>query len=223
MILFLKAITPPVMAFLFFYERFLSNFTFMNHEMTEKAYAAFDKANSADPNKELVNGTATPKELIYGQRMTQVLTTFAPNADSALKLAARAQHICRWEIPRKDYEMDRVGYLTWRADLKKFHAKKAGGILENLGFDSEITERVAFLLQKKKLKKDQDTQTLEDVICLVFLEHYYEAFFQKHEDEKVIDIVQKTWRKMSEAGHTAALKLNYSKKGLSLIQKALSE
>lgn len=195
----------------------------MDTKQLENAYNAFDKANAADPNKELVSGIATPKELIYGQRMTQVLDAFAPNADLTLKLAARAQHICRWEIPRENYEMDRVGYLTWRADLKKFHAKKAGDILEKLGFTSEIIERVAFLLQKKKLKKDADTQTLEDVICLVFLEHYYEAFFQKHEDEKIIDIVQKTWRKMSDAGHEAALKLNYSEKGLSLIQKAISE
>lgn len=195
----------------------------MNTEQLQKAYAAFDEANAKDPNQLVINGVDTPKELIYGQRMTQVLDLFAPNAAIALKLAARCQHICRWESPRKDYEMNRVGYLTWRADLKKFHAKKAGEILEKLNFDTETIERVAFLLQKKKLKKDKDTQTLEDVICLVFLEFHYEDFFHKHEDEKVIDIVQKTWHKMSENGHTSALKLNYSNKGLSLIQKALSE
>lgn len=195
----------------------------MNTEQLQNAYAAFDKANSKDPNQEVINGIETPKELIYGQRMTQVLDFFAPNADISLKLAARCQHICRWEISRKEYEMNRAGYLTWRSDLKKFHAKKAGDILENLGFETTVIERVAFLLQKKKLKKDEDTQTLEDVICLVFLEFYYEDFFRKHEDEKVIDIIQKTWRKMSKTGHAAALKLSYSDKGLLLIQKALSE
>jgi len=194
----------------------------MNNQQLNEAYLAFDKANSADPNTELINGTETPKELIYGQRMTSVIESYAPNADIALKLAARCQHICRWESPRSNYEMNRVGYLTWRADLKKFHAKKASEILEKLNFDPEVIERVSFLLQKKKLKKDTDTQTLEDVICLVFLEHYYEAFFQKHTDEKIIDIVQKTWNKMSKKGHDAALKLSYSNKGLSLIQKALS-
>ena len=194
----------------------------MEDQQLNKAYEAFDKANSADPNKELVNNIETPKELIYGQRMTQVINNFAPESSIALKLAARSQHICRWESPRSNYEMNRVGYLTWRADLKKFHAKKASEILEGLKFDTDIIERVAFLLQKKKLKKDEDTQTLEDVVCLVFLEFYYESFFQKHTDEKVIDIVQKTWKKMSEAGHTAALKLSYSDKGLSLIQKALN-
>ena len=194
----------------------------MDIKQLNKAYEAFDKANSADPNFVLINNIKTPKELIYGQRMTQIMDTFAPNANVALKLAARCQHICRWEIPRKDYEMNRVGYLTWRADLKKFHAKKATEILEDLNYDKDTIDRVAFLLQKKKLKKDEDTQTLEDVVCLVFLEYYFEAFFQKHEDEKIIDIVQKTWGKMSENGHAAALKLNYSEKGLSLIKKALN-
>ena len=195
----------------------------MDTKLLQKAYTAFDAANTKDPNNELVNGLKIPKELIYGQRMTEVLANFSPNANISLKLAARCQHICRWEISRKDYEMNRVGYLTWRADLKKFHAKKAGEILDALNFNKEIIERVAFLLQKKKLKKDEDTQTLEDVICLVFLEFYYESFYQKHEEHKVIDIIQKTWNKMSKNGHAAALKLNYSSKGLSLIQKALGE
>ncbi|WP_010179899.1 DUF4202 domain-containing protein [Aquimarina agarilytica] len=193
----------------------------MNTPQINKAYEAFDHANSKDPNTEIVNNTPIPKELIYGQRMTKVLSQFAPNAPIALQLAARCQHICRWEIPRNAYEMNRVGYLTWRTELKRFHAKTASDILNRLNFDSETIERVAFLLEKKRLKKDADTQTLEDVICLVFLEYYYETFRKKHTDEKVIDIVQKTWKKMSDAGHEAALKINYSDKGLSLIQKAL--
>ncbi len=194
----------------------------MDNILTEKALLAFDLANSKDPNIEIVDGKETPKELIYGQRMTKVLTNFEPNASTALQLAARCQHICRWESPRSDYEMNRVGYLKWRADLKKFHAKKASDILSELGFDAKIIERVAFLLQKKQLKRDDETQILEDVICLVFLEYYYEAFSAKHTDEKVIDIIQKTWKKMSESGHAAALKIAYSEKGLSLIQKALA-
>ncbi len=194
----------------------------MNTLQLNKAYDAFDHANSKDPNIEIVNGSSTPKELIYGQRMTKVLSSFAPNAPVALQLAARCQHICRWEIPRSNYEMNRVGYLTWRTELKKFHAKTASDILNRLNFDQDIIERVAFLLEKKRLKKDAGTQTLEDVICLVFLEYYYEEFRQKHTDEKVIDIVQKTWKKMSDSGHEAALKLSYSEKGLSLIKKALA-
>jgi len=187
-----------------------------------KAIEAFDKANSQDPNIELVNGIEMPKELIYGQRMTFVLQKFNPNASIPLKLAARCQHICRWESPRNNYEMNRIGYLTWRAELKKFHAKKASDILRHLDFDNIVIERVSFLLQKKQLKRDEETQTLEDVICLVFLEYYFEAFRLKHTDEKVIDIVQKTWGKMSEKGHDSALKITYSTESFALIQKALS-
>lgn len=194
----------------------------MSNILLEKALRAFDLANSKDPNIEVVNGKDTPKELIYGQRMSKVLNEFDPQASNALQLAARCQHICRWESPRSDYEMNRVGYLTWRADLKKFHAKKASEILTDLGFEADIINRVAFLLQKKQLKRDEETQTLEDVICLVFLKYYYEAFRQKHEDAKVIDIIQKTWKKMSEKGHEAALKIDYSNVGLTLIQKALA-
>ncbi len=187
-----------------------------------KAYHLFDQANAKDPNTEEVDGAPVPKELIYGQRMTQILEKFEPQASEALKLAARSQHICRWEIPRDSYPMDRVGYLKWREDLKKFHASKASEILNNIGYDQEIIERVSFLLQKKKLKKDDETQTLEDVICLVFLKYYYEEFSAKHPDEKVIDILRKTWRKMSDKGHRAALKLSYSEKTLDLIQQALA-
>ncbi len=187
----------------------------------KNAYALFDEANAKDPNKESFKGELVPKELIYGQRMTQTLEKFEPEASEALKLAARSQHICRWEIPRDNYPMDRVGYLKWREELKKFHAEKASKILGDINYDSEIIDRVSFLLQKKKLKKDNETQVLEDVICLVFLNFYYEPFLKKHTEEKIIDILQKTWRKMSENGHRAALKLSYSEKALTLIQKAL--
>lgn len=193
----------------------------MNTNTIEAAFNAFDTANANDMNTEIIDGTETPKELIYGKRMSEMLLDFEPEASVALQLAARCQHICRWEIPRKNYEMNRKGYLTWRSDLKKFHAQKATEILTQLNFDTKIIERVAFLLQKKQLKRDQETQVLEDVVCLVFLNYYYEPFRVKHTNEKVIDIVQKTWKKMSEKGHEAALKLSYSNEGLALIQQAL--
>ncbi|WP_378176426.1 DUF4202 domain-containing protein [Aquimarina sp. SS2-1] len=186
------------------------------------AFALFDAANAKDPNIEIVNGQPIAKELIYGQRMSQTLSNFTSNASEALQLAARAQHICRWEIPREDYPMDRVGYLKWRAELKKFHADKTAEILNEVGYDRETIDRVSFLIQKKKLKKDEDTQTLEDVICLVFLEFYYPEFYEKHTSEKVIDILQKTWKKMSDEGRKAALTLSYPEKGLDLIQKAIA-
>ncbi len=186
-----------------------------------RAYELFDKANGQDPIKEEFQGKMYPKELLYAQRMTQKLLEFVPDASEALQLAARCQHICRWEISRESYTMDRVGYLKWRQDLKKFHAEKARGILKMVGYDRETIEKVAFLLEKKQLKKNEETQALEDVICLVFLEHYFEPFTAKHSDEKLLDIIKKTWRKMSEKGHGSALKINFSNPSFELIQKAL--
>ena len=186
------------------------------------AFQQFDEANKQDPNTEVFEGTTYPKEVLYGIRMTERLNAFDPNASEALRLTARCQHICRWEIPRESYEMNREGYLRWRQELKKFHATKATSILEDIGYDKETIDNVKFLLQKKQLKKNEETQTLEDVICLVFLEFYFEPFAHKHPEDKTIDILQKTWRKMSTKGQEAALKLPLSKFSLDLITKALN-
>ncbi|MFV1449107.1 DUF4202 domain-containing protein [Maribacter sp. HS] len=186
------------------------------------AFQQFDEANKQDPNTEVFEGTTYPKEVLYGIRMTERLNAFDPNASEALRLTARCQHICRWEIPRESYEMNREGYLRWRQELKKFHATKAASILEDIGYDKETIDNVKFLLQKKQLKKNEETQTLEDVICLVFLEFYFEHFAHKHPEDKTIDILQKTWRKMSTKGQEAALKLPLSKFSLDLITKALN-
>ena len=185
------------------------------------AFQQFDEANKQDPNTEGFEGTTYPKEVLYGIRMTERLNAFDPNASEALRLTARCQHICRWEIPRESYEMNREGYLRWRQELKKFHATKAASILEDIGYDKETIDNVKFLLQKKQLKKNEETQTLEDVICLVFLEFYFEPFAHKHPEDKTIDILQKTWRKMSTKGQEAALELPLSKFSLDLITKAL--
>ena len=187
-----------------------------------KAIQLFDAANTKDPFEENVDGIKHPKELLYAQRMSEQLNTFEPNACESVQLAVRCQHICRWEIPRDSYEMNRIGYLTWRKDLYKFHAKKAGEILSEVGYESEAIEKVAFLLQKKQLKKNEDTQLLEDVICLVFLNYYFEKFSKKYSEEKLLDIVQKTWAKMSEKGHDFALQLVFSAGTSQLIKKALS-
>lgn len=187
----------------------------------DKAIAAIDERNSKDPNQEMANGTAMPKELLYAQRMTNCLLDFKPDASEALQIAARAQHICRWEIPRKDYPMNKAGYMNWRNDLKKMHANLAGEILESVGYDVEFINRVQFLISKKSFKKDNDSQALEDVVCLVFLQFYFEDFATKHDDDKLIDIVKKTWHKMSEAGHKKALELSYSDRSLHLIKQAL--
>ena len=190
-------------------------------ERVAKAFEHFDKANSNDPNSENHNGQEYPKEVLYAIRMTDTLTNFAPTAPETLQLTARCQHICRWQIPRDSYPMNRVGYLQWRQDLKKFHVKKASEILSEVGYGEDVIAKVGFLLEKKQLKKNKDTQTLEDVICLVFLEHYFEAFAQKHAEDKIIVVLQKTWRKMSKKGQEAALSLPLSKSTLALVTKAV--
>ncbi|WP_223826677.1 DUF4202 domain-containing protein [Flagellimonas sp. S3867] len=186
------------------------------------AFQLFDEANSKDPNIEMYNGEKFPKELLYATRMTDTLKEFAPEVSEGLQLAARSQHICRWQIPRSDYEMNRTGYLKWRQDLKKFHAQKTTEILKQLGYESEIIDQVEFLLLKKQLKKNEETQTLEDVVCLVFLRYYFEPFANKHSDEKVVEILQKTWRKMSLKGQSAATKLPISDQSMGLIKKAIA-
>ncbi|MEH6656376.1 DUF4202 domain-containing protein [Leeuwenhoekiella marinoflava] len=190
--------------------------------LLEQAIEAIDTKNSKDPNLEQSEGTMVPKELLYSQRMTAHLLAFEPEASEELQVAARAQHICRWKSPREDYPMDRIGYLKWREDLKKMHAKLTAEILEDLGFEKEFIDRVQFLIKKKLIKKDDGSQTLEDVICLVFLQYYFEDFAAKHKEGKVIDIIQKTWAKMSQKGQAAALKLPLSKTTLELVGKALA-
>ena len=188
----------------------------------EQVIGLIDAQNNLDPNLENTASGAQPKELLYAQRMTEKLLQFQPNASEQVQIAARAQHICRWKIARNTYPMDRVGYLKWRQDLKKFHADLTASLLQQVGYDADFIARVSFLIEKKLLKKDAETQLLEDVICLVFLEYYFEEFIHKHDDDKLIDIVKKTWAKMSENGHQAALKLSYSDKALAIIQKALA-
>jgi hypothetical protein len=167
------------------------------NEKLDKAFSLFDAYNSNDPHKEDHDGEVIPKELNYALRMTKRLDQFAPRSPEYLRLAARCQHIGRWEIPRNSYPMDRKGYLQWRNVLKFHHAKIAEPILSDCGYDPETIEKVKFLLLKKELQRNPDTQLLEDVICLVFIEHYLEDFANQHDDEKVVDILKKTLKKMS--------------------------
>jgi len=180
-----------------------------------------DAENAQDPNKEIFNAETYPKELLYSNRMYERLLDFFPSASPEVLIAARAQHICRWKMPRESYPMDRVGYLKWREELKKFHANTTAKILKESGYNEEFIDRVSFLIEKKLLKKDAETQLLEDVICLVFLEFYFDPFVQKHDREKMKNIILKTWNKMSDKGHEAALKMEYSPSNLRLIKEAL--
>ena len=188
----------------------------------ETAIALIDKKNAEDVNSYQVSGIEYPKELLYSQRMSRKLLQFNPNASKALQIAARGQHICRWKIARNEYPMDRVGYLKWRETLKKMHADLTADILKQVGYDDQFADRVKAIISKKLIKKNEESQTLEDTICSVFLDYYFEEFAAKHNDEKVIDILKKTWVKMSNKGHEAALKLPFSDKSLALVKQAIS-
>ena len=188
----------------------------------EAAIRRIDAYNAADPNREFADGKEQPKELLYSQRMTDRLAKFLPDASEALRLAARCQHIGRWHIARSDYPMNLRGYNNWRRNLRKFHATVAAEILTAAGYDAEMIGRVDFLIQKRDLKQNPDSQSLEDVVCLVFLEYYFDAFAEKHSEEKLIDILQKTWGKMSDKGREAAHQLPLSDRAFQLIAKALA-
>lgn len=190
----------------------------------EAALAAFDEVNAEDPNQVEAEGLKWPKELLYARQMTRWLERFAPDASEALRLAARCQHIRRWQIPRNSYPRDRIGYLKWRTELKQLHARVAGKILADVGYGHDTIARVQSLLKKERLKSDPEAQTLEDVVCLVFLENWFDDFSKQHEPDKVVDIVAKTWKKMSPAGHRAALALagNLPAEARALVERALA-
>lgn len=188
----------------------------------ELAFEKFDAANAQDPRQWAEDGRSMPQELFFAEQHTKWVLKLEPGASDALLLASRCQHLCRWEIPRKSYPMDRAGYLTWRSDLKKFHAEKAGEILREVGYEDAMVERVQELNLKKNMRNDSECQTLEDALCLAFMEHQFDDLIDDTEESKMVKIVQKTWNKMSEQGHEEALKLALSDKALAIVQKALA-
>ncbi|MEO9967058.1 MAG: DUF4202 domain-containing protein [Reichenbachiella sp.] len=190
--------------------------------MITKILAAIDEINANDPNIELYNGQGYPKELLYSQRMTAMLFEYEESPSDALQIATRGQHIKRWAIPRSDYPMDRKGYLKWRTELKLFHGDLLSKLIRDSKGEEELAQEVHDLVTKKRLKNDPETQKLEDVVCLVFLKYQFSKFAQKHDDEKVVDILKKTWSKMTEKGQERAMQMDYSTNDVRLIQKALS-
>lgn len=190
-----------------------------------KAVALVDAANSEDPNQEVAEGKSWPKELLYSHRMVGMLQRYKPDADDVMKLAIRSQHIQRWKSPRDAYPMDRIGYLQWRKDLYTFHAETAAELLKQAGYDEPAIDRLRVAVAKKQIKQIADTQLLEDTADLVFIEHYLQAFVDKHpeyDEGKWIDIIRKTWKKMSAEGQQFALSGSVSlpETLVPLIQKA---
>jgi len=187
------------------------------------AIELFDAANAEDPNRD----EGQPKELLYARRMTEMLERFAPDASEAVRLAVRAQHIRRWKVPRGNYPMTKEGYYAWRSGLYKFHAETAGELMRQAGYDAAAIERVQVAVGKKGIKTNPETQLLEDVTDLVFIEHYMLGFAGQHADyseEKWLEIIRKTWNKMSDAAHAFALsgKLKLPEPLAPLITRAVS-
>ena len=194
----------------------------------ERAVALIDAANAEDPRMDTdPDGKPVPRELLYGQRMAEMIVRFTPEADEVQRLAVRAQHIQRWKTPRDSYPMTRDGYMQWRTGLYKFHAETCGRLMQEAGYDDASVERAKQAVGKRGLKVNPDTQLLEDVADLVFIEHYMVEFAGQHPDyteEKWLDIVRKTWKKMSERAHAFALsgQLKLPEPLVPLITKAIS-
>src|ERR1700693_1755488 len=186
-----------------------------------EAWRRFDEENAQDPNLLVVEEVAHPQELLYAERLTDWVLRLNPEASEHLLLAARSQHICRWTIPRNTYEMTRAGYLRWRTDLKQFHAGKSTEILREVGYDDETIARVRNLNLKKLLGQDPECQILEDALCLVTLQYQLADLVAKTEPAKMIDILQKTWKKMSQVARDQALSLPFAEPEKQLIEKAL--
>ena len=187
----------------------------------ERALKSIDEAHAEDPKKITIDGIELPYELHYARKMSKYLFNRCPAAPDVLQLAIRAQHFRRWEIPRDSYSMTKPGYHAWRTFLKKRQADMASQICLDSGYSVEDCSRIASMIRKENLKKDQETQILEDVACLVFLDDQFEEFEKEHDEEKIITILQKTWGKMSEKGHELALEIDMSDRAKSLVTKAL--
>ncbi|MBK7815735.1 MAG: DUF4202 domain-containing protein [Rhodocyclaceae bacterium] len=175
----------------------------------DRAIALFDAANAEDPRLDSgPDGAPVPRELLYARRMSDMIARFALDASEVARLAVRAQHIQRWQVPRDSYPMDRDGYLQWRTGLYKFHAETAGRLMKEAGYDDATIDRVKQAVGKRGLKVNADTQLLEDVADLVFIEHYMLGFAGQKPDyseEKWLEIIRKTWKKMSPAAREFAL------------------
>lgn len=191
-------------------------------ELRAQAIQRFNALNETDPRQAVVNGLSRgPYELVQAERLEAWVLYLAPEASDALRLAARCQHLLRFQVPRQTYPADRIGYLKWRKDLARFHADQAERVMTEVGIAPEVRAQVRKIQLKQELKTDPEAQTMEDALCLSFLEHELDEFAEAHEDSKVIEIIRKTWRKMSPESHKLALQLTLSGRALGLVEQAL--
>jgi hypothetical protein len=173
-----------------------------------KALAAVDAANAEDPNRVETEGGHLPAELVYGRRMSEALARLEPNPSDCLRIAARGQHVGRWRVPRRSFPEGRAGYLAWRKRQRELQAGRLGQIMAAVGYEAAQVDRVSVLIRKERLHVDPEVQMLEDVICVVFLDHYFNRFAADKEEDQLANILAKTWMRMSEHGRAEALRLD---------------
>ncbi|MGC4094188.1 MAG: DUF4202 domain-containing protein [Polyangiaceae bacterium] len=187
-----------------------------------QAIEAFRAVSAQDPVALGEGAAARPRELVQAEQLVAWVALLEPHASQALQLAAHCQHIGRFQVPRESYPAGRSGYLRWRADLGRRHAETAESILRAAGYEAELIEAVRRIVSKQNRSSDADVQTMEDALCLSFLQHEFGEFAGKHDDDKLIRILRKTWGKMSERAHTLALQLPLDARCLGLVQRALN-
>ena len=194
----------------------------METDRLARALDAIDAANADDPHTILIDGVSRPKELAHAELMTRWVRTLDPDCTDEQLLAARAHHLRRWTISRDSYPDGRAGYLRWRTALKRQHADDVGEILRGAGYDDQVVARVQAIVRKQGLGSDPAVQVHEDALCLVFLETQLDELAGKLGDDKTIDVLQKTAKKMSPAGLQAALGLRFAPAAAALLERALA-
>lgn len=187
-----------------------------------QAIEAIDAANGDDPNRIVVRGEERPKELAHAELVTEWVRRLAPDASEALLLAARAHHLRRWTLPRSSHPEGRAGYLKWRKVLHEQHAQEVAGILDDVGYDATTIARVQDLVRKRGLGKDPEVQVLEDALCLVFLETQLAELAARTDPEKMVGIIQKTAKKMSEPAIGLVSDLELDADDRALLERALA-
>ncbi|KAG2442142.1 hypothetical protein HYH02_009630 [Chlamydomonas schloesseri] len=214
-------------------------------ERLRKVLEGLDELNSKDPRSVEVEGQQVPYELAYARWLTGWVLRLAADAgisqpSEELRIVARGQHVERWKVPRSSYPEGRTAYLQWREDLKKAHAATTTRLMAAAGYPEEACKRVEKLILKKALKETEG-QIVEDALCLVFLERQFAEFFPKlveqaaaaagggdpaaaqaEADAKMVDILQKSWKKMGPLGRAAAGKLPLGEREAALVGRALA-
>jgi hypothetical protein len=195
----------------------------MDEERLRRVFAAIDAVNAEDPHMIEADGRQVPAELIYGRRITETLHRMVAEPSQPMRIAARGQHIGRWRLARRSYPEGRAGYLAWRRQQRVNQAERLGQIMAAEGYGADEIARVGTLIRKENMRADAEVQVFEDVICVMFFEHYLTDFVSRVEQEKLADILIKTWGRMSPLGRRRALMLDLPETVTRLMQRELGD